>query len=110
MLQTNKGLPLKRSFQEREILFHTETIRSILRFTYGSTLRKVYWVPYPALTELGPKMLASRPGLFSKFFYYFNLQRRTQPKNFNFKGLSAFHEKVKEEIRTIKSILKGKTK
>lgn len=119
MLQTNQGLPLKRPFQKREVLFHTETIRSILRFTHGSSLRKVYWMPYPALTGLGTKMLASRTGLFSKFVYNPYIQRRTQSKNtseIGFKerreaiGLSAFHEKVKKEIRAIKSLFKNNSK
>lgn len=110
MLQTNKRISIQRSFKKRKILLHPETIRSILRFTHGSALRAVPWLPYPTLTTMGHSFISRSLTLRIKLFYHSHLQRSAQPEDFNSTGLSTFHEKVKKEIRTIKSILKGKTK
>ena len=110
MLQTNQGLPLKKSFSKRKVLLHPETIRGILRFTYGSALRPMYRMQNCPQSRMGTQVLASCPGLSQELLYNPNFQRRTQSQNSNSSTLSAFHEKVKEEIRAIKSLLKNKTK
>lgn len=110
MLQTNQRLPFERIIQKRKILLHPETIRSILRFTHGSALRSLYRVQNCPQSKLGPKVLASLSGLSEQLLYNPNFQRRTQSQNSYTKTISAFHEKVKEEIRAIKSLLKKNSK
>jgi len=110
MLQTNQGLPLKRTFQKRKILLHPETLRGILRFTYGGTLWPMYRLQNSPQPELGLKMLASLSGVYEELLHNSNFQRRTQSENSHSKAFSTFYEKVKKEIRSIKSLLKKNSK
>lgn len=110
MLQTNKRMAFSQSQPQRQVLLHYETLRGILRFTNGSALRTLSWVPYPTLTTMGDPLLSRSSAYNVELLYHSHLQRRTQSQNTNDKRLSAFYEAVKKEIRAIKSILKNKTK
>ena len=104
MLQTNQRIPFCTTKRERKFLFHPETIRSILRFTYGSSMREVYWLPYPKIIGLGNTLLSRGTGLQTELFYYCHVQRRTQYANSYKARLSKIYEKIKEKICPKKSI------
>ena len=110
MLQTNQRMAFSQSQSKRKILLHNETIRGILRFTYGSALRQVPWLSHPAKPTMGYSFISRSISLRIKLLYNSYIQRRTQSQNFKRKRLPTFHEKVKEEIRTIKSLLKKNPK
>ena len=104
MLQTYQRLAITQTQRQREILFHPEIIRSILRFTYGSSMREMYWLPYPKITGLGTQMLSRGIGLQTELFYYSYIQRRTQQKVSNRQRFSVIYEAIKEKICPKKSL------
>lgn len=110
MLLSNQRLPFQSTQRERQILLHPETIRSILRFTHAGTMWQVPRLQNTAQSAMGTQILARESRVQTKLFHYFNLQRRTQPVIPREKTLRKFHEKVKKEIRAIKSLLKTNTK
>lgn len=110
MLSSNKRLQISQPQRKRQTLLHPETLRGILRFTHGSTMRPLYRMQNSPKSDLGDSLVSRGTTAYLQLLHNTDVQRRTQPNNIRNASLRSFHEKIKKEIRTIKSLFQTNTK